>query len=235
MPPGRPRSSPPWTIGGVPVHLRRSARRRTLALQVRPGEVVLYAPLRTPEATLSAFVEARRDWAERHLRTFAARQPFPAQWQDGSPYPFLGEALTVRLVAGVRLPERAGNELRLPPGPDLAASLEAWSRREALPIFRGWVEEYAGALEARDRLGRVGLSGARTRWGSCSSRGDIRLHWALSRAPHEVARYVALHEAAHLLEFNHSPRYWAHVSRLMPEHARWRAWLRGHGQTLLTR
>ncbi|MPY66601.1 M48 family metallopeptidase [Deinococcus sp. SDU3-2] len=231
----RPRPAPPWTVGGVPVELRRSARRRTLALQVRPGEVVLHAPVRTPEETLAAFVESRREWAERHLRTFAARPSPPAAWQDGSPYPFLGETLTLRLVPGLRQAERVGDELHLPHGLDLAATLEAWSRAAALPVFRAWVEEYAGALGARDRLGRVALSGARTRWGSCSSRGDIRLHWALSRAPREVARYVALHEAAHLLELNHSLRYWAHVARLMPEHARWRRWLREQGRTLLTR
>lgn len=229
----RPRPAPQWTVGGVPVQLRRSARRRTLALQVRPGEVVLYAPARTPEGTLAAFVESRRGWAERHLRTFAARRIPAAQWQDGSPYPFLGETLTLRRVPGVRQAQRLGDELHLPPAPDLAASLEGWSRAAALPVFRAWVEEYADALGARDRLGTVRLSAARTRWGSCTSRGDIRLHWSLSRAPHEVARYVALHEAAHLLELNHSPRYWGHVARLMPEHARWRRWLREQGYTLL--
>lgn len=228
----RPRLAPPWTVGGVPVQLRRSARRRTLALQVRPGEVVLHAPARTPEGTLAAFVESRREWAERHLQTFAARQAPQTEWQNGCPYPFLGETLTLRLVPGLRQAQRVGDELHLPPGPDLAASLEGWSRAAALPLFRAWVEEYAHALGARDRLGRVGLSGARTRWGSCTSRGDIRLHWALSRASQEVARYVALHEAAHLLELNHSPRYWAHVARLMPEHARWRRWLREQGHTL---
>lgn len=229
----RPRPSSPWTVGGVPVHLRRSARRRTLALQVRPGEVVLHAPARTPQETLAAFVEARRDWAERHLRTFAARQPPREPWRDGSSYSFLGETLTLRGVPGVRAGRRVGDELHLPPEQGLIPALEGWTRAAALPQFRAMVEGYADALGARDRLGRVGLSSARTRWGSCTSRGDIRLHWALARAPREVAEYVALHEAAHLLELNHSLRYWAHVSRLMPGHAQWRRWLREHGQTLL--
>lgn len=233
MTPSCPRPPSPWTVGGVPVELRRSPRRRTLALQVRPGEVVLHAPARTPQGTLTAFVEARREWAERHLRAFAARQAPAAEWRDGAAYPFLGETLILREVPGLTRAQRVGGELHLPPGPDLAAPLEEWSREAALPLFRVWVEEYAEALGARDRLGWVGLSAARTRWGSCTSRGDIRLHWALSRAPREVARYVALHEATHLLELNHSPRYWAHVSRHMPDHARWRGWLREQGHTLL--
>ncbi|MCD0177312.1 M48 family metallopeptidase, partial [Deinococcus sp. 14RED07] len=66
----------------------------------------------------------------------------------------------------------------------------------------------------------------------CTASGDIRLHWRLTRAPLPVLHYVALHEAAHLLELNHSPRYWAHVARVMPGWQAHRAWLRTHGHTL---
>jgi predicted metal-dependent hydrolase len=82
------------------------------------------------------------------------------------------------------------------------------------------------------RLGRVQISTARHRWGSCSAQGDIRLHWKLSRAPLPVLDYVAVHEAAHLLEFNHSRAYWALVERVLPDYRVQRDWLRQHGYTL---
>lgn len=232
--PARPRPQPAWTVGGVPVRLKRSARRRTVTLRVQPGAVTVHAPARTPLNLIQAFVEAKRGWAEGHLARYAAQAIPPAPLADGSPLPFFGETLVLRLVPGTRAPVRLGPELHVSPGdPDtLARTVEAWYRRAALPRLRALTEEYAEALGARDRLGQVRLSRARTRWGSCTARGDIRLHWALARAPREVAAYVALHEAAHLLEFNHSPRYWAHVSHLMPDHARQRAWLKEHGQTL---
>lgn len=234
MSPTRPRPAPLWTVGGVPVELRRSARRRTVALQVQPGAVILHAPTRAPEALLADFLDAKRAWAERHLRAFAARERPVPELRCGAALPFLGETLTLRLTPGLRAPRRVGDELHVPPGDPaaLSAQVERWYRAAALPELRALVEGYADALGARGRLGRVGLSRARTRWGSCAASGDIRLHWALVRAPREVAAYVALHEAAHLLEFNHSPRYWAHVGRLMPGHPRWRAWLREHGATL---
>jgi hypothetical protein len=66
----------------------------------------------------------------------------------------------------------------------------------------------------------VRLSSARTRWGSCSSRSGIRLHWRLIHLPPALIDYVVAHEVAHLLEMNHSPRFWAVVERLYPD---WRA------------
>lgn len=229
----QPQAEARWTVGGVPVQVKRSARRRSVALQVQPGSVTLHVPTRTPDSLIAAFIEARRAWAERHLFRFAAREA-PAAPTDGAALPFLGETLTLRLVPGLRSARRHGAELHVPPGDAAAlkAHLERWYRRAALPELRALVEGSADALGARERLGQVRLSSARTRWGSCAASGDIRLHWALVRAPREVAAYVALHEAAHLLEFNHSPRYWAHLGRLMPGHARWRAWLKDHGHTL---
>lgn len=70
---------------------------------------------------------------------------------------------------------------------------------------------------------RLGLTNARTRWGSASSDGSIRLHWRLIQLPPELADYVIVHELAHLHEMNHSPAFWAHVERVMPgyqEHRR---------------
>ncbi|MEF2280441.1 SprT family zinc-dependent metalloprotease [Deinococcus sp. YIM 134068] len=229
----RPRPRSQWTVGGVLVTVRRSARRRTLSLNVSPGTVTVHAPARTPDALISSFLEARRGWVERHLTAYAART-VPSPLVDGAALPFLGETLTLRVTPGTRTPTRSGSEVHIPPGdPDATRrAVERWYRLAALPELRALTEGYADALGARDRLRRVSLSGARTRWGSCTAQGDIRLHWLLARAPREVAAYVVLHEAAHLLELNHSPRYWAHIARLMPDHATRRAWLRDHGHTL---
>ncbi len=63
------------------------------------------------------------------------------------------------------------------------------------------------------------LSNARSEWGSCNARGEIRLNWRLVQLPPTLAEYVVAHEVAHLVELNHSPRFWALVERLMPGHA----------------
>lgn len=222
----------PWVIAGVDVVLKRSARRRTVTLRVSPGTVTLYAPARTPETHLLDFLNSRRGWAEGHLVRYAARQaPATLDLSDGAVVPFLGEGLTVRLDPGVRRARRDGAVLHLPTV-NPAAALDAWTRAACRAPYRALVQEYAAQLDAQDRLTDVRVTSARTRWGSCTSGGVIRLHWKLSRAPLAALHYVALHEAAHLLELNHSPRYWRHVIRVMPDWPAQRRWLRDHGHTL---
>ncbi|MDV6376129.1 M48 family metallopeptidase [Deinococcus arenicola] len=223
--------SPQWIISGVPVTVRQSTRRRTVALQVRPGAVTIYAPVRVPLAQLRQMLDERQAWVELHLAQYAARPAAGQQYMDGAALPFLGERLTLRVDDGRKKPVRVGADLFVPAG-GLEQAVEAWTRTACLTPYTALVMQYAELLGAANRLRTVRVSGAATRWGSCSSGGDIRLHWRLSRAPLDALHYVALHEAAHLLEMNHSPRYWAHVSRVMPGWQAQRNWLREHGQTL---
>ncbi|GHF39549.1 hypothetical protein HNQ07_001730 [Deinococcus metalli] len=223
-----------WAISGVPVQLRRSPRRRTVALQVRPGEITLYAPVRVPLTRLREIVDARRTWIEHHLEQYAARPAPGWSFTDGATLPFLGEPLRLTTTQGLHATRRKGDALLVPPGsPDeTEARVERWTRAACLPHYRTLVEDAVARLGARHRLGRVELSRAQYRWGSCSARGDIRLHWKLSRAPRPVLEYVAVHEAAHLLEFNHSRAYWSLVEGVLPDYRAHRAWLKEHGHTL---
>ncbi|KQR36197.1 M48 family metallopeptidase [Deinococcus sp. Leaf326] len=229
---------PTLTVAGLTVVVRRSGRRRTLALEVRGGVVTAHAPTQLPEAAIRAFVEAKSGWLAQHLERqaqAASAPPAPAPG-DGSVVFFMGEPLTLRVVSDLLRPERVGDDLRLPAADPagLAAQVRAWRRAATPEPYKRLVRDFATQLGALDRLGTVQVSDTRSRWGSCTARGDIRLHWALSAAPLPVLEYVALHEAAHLLELNHSPRYWAHVARLRPGHREQRAWLRTHGAELLS-
>jgi hypothetical protein len=80
---------------------------------------------------------------------------------------------------------------------------------------------------------RVTVRDMRARWGSCSASGRVTLNWRLAMAPEPVARYVVLHELAHLRHLDHSPRYWELVGRLCPGWREQRAWLSRHGWLLL--
>ncbi len=202
-----------------------------MALQVKPGAVTIYAPQRLTLRQLQDILFRRQEWVEHHLAQYTARSLWAQAYTDGAELPFLGEMLTLRFKLAQKKPLRVGNDLLLP-ADEPERALEAWTRAACLAPYAALVTEYADLLGMADRLGTVRVSNTATRWGSCSSRGDIRLHWKLSRAPLEVLRYVALHEAAHLLEMNHSPRYWAHVSRVMPGWQAQRLWLREYGQAL---
>lgn len=120
--------------------------------------------------------------------------------------------------------------------------------RRGIPFLAGEREELKQRARARilERAaffaGRMGVSYNRivvkeqkTRWGSCSSKGNLNFNWRLILAPEEVLDYVVIHELAHLREMNHSPRFYAAIAQVMPEYGSWRAWLRQNGDTLWER
>lgn len=81
---------------------------------------------------------------------------------------------------------------------------------------------------------KMRISGAKTRWGSCSVRKNINLNWRLMLAPPEVIDYVIAHELSHTVHMNHSKQFWAHVEAIIPDHRKYKKWLKENG-TALTR
>lgn len=80
--------------------------------------------------------------------------------------------------------------------------------------------------------GRISIRAAKTRWGSCSGKGNLNFHWKLILMPPQVLDYVVVHELAHRKQMNHSPAFWAEVEKVMPDYSRQRAWLKTWGQTV---
>ena len=107
----------------------------------------------------------------------------------------------------------AGDELRVGgPQAGLSRRVELFLKRRALQIMSAEVAEYARLAGVTASSVSVGDAG--TRWGSCSSRGKIRLSWRLILAPPEVRRYVVAHEVAHLVHLDHSASFKAVEARL---------------------
>ena len=102
--------------------------------------------------------------------------------------------------------------------------------RRALERIREELERWAPTVGRP--YGRVAIREQRTRWGSCSSRGNLNFNWKLILAPPEALTYVVMHELCHLKDFNHSPRFWAEVRARMPEYEAWKKWLHTHGKEL---
>jgi len=144
--------------------------------------------------------------------------------RHGAQVPLLGRHVRVHVISGANRGywccDAEQDVLWLAARPD--ADLTVLARRS---LQRRAREHFAPRLAAAAaRLGcpapRLALSSARTRWGSCSADGSIRLNWRLIHLPPDLIDYVIAHEAAHLVEMNHGPRFWATVERLYPD---WRA------------
>jgi predicted metal-dependent hydrolase len=104
------------------------------------------------------------------------------------------------------------------PETDLGPLATRALQKRALGHFAGRLEHFTGQLDLA--LPKLSLSSAHTRWGSCSKHGGIRVNWRLIHMPSHLGDYVVAHEVAHLLEMNHSPRFWRVVSKLYPD---WKA------------
>jgi predicted metal-dependent hydrolase len=74
----------------------------------------------------------------------------------------------------------------------------------------------------------------KSRWGSCSGKGNLNFNCLLMRTPDEIIDYVVVHELCHLKEMNHSPRFWAEVEKIFPDYKERRKWLKDHGNEITT-
>ncbi|WP_371156315.1 M48 family metallopeptidase [Jannaschia sp. 2305UL9-9] len=212
---------------GVEVAVRRSARARRMSLRVgrSDGRVSLSMPTRMPLSDAQAFIAQQADWIIRHVtaappaRVVAVGADLPLMGQEVAIVPGTGRAArwTGRQIA-VADDERAGARIK--------ALLQVLARTHLSEA----VNRHATALGRHPQ--KMTLRDTRSRWGSCSSRGDLMFSWRLIMAPPDVLDYVAAHEVAHLRHMDHSPRFWAQVEALMPDWRPRRDWLRLHGAGL---
>ncbi len=129
-----------------------------------------------------------------------------------------------------RMSERQQALAEIPP---LTDSQLAALREQALRVIPERAAHFAPLVGVK--YGRITIRAQRTRWGSCSARGDLSFNCLLLLTPREVLDSVVVHELCHILEPNHSPRFYAHVLRVCPDYREQNAWLKAHGAELMRR
>ncbi|MHA3978301.1 M48 family metallopeptidase [Halovulum sp. GXIMD14794] len=212
----------------VTVAIRQSARakRLTLRLASGTGRLTLTVPRGVPVSEMRRFLHANRQWIESRTAALPDVQvPAP-----GLRLTVGGEQLTLRQGRGRRI-IRQGDEVFVP-GDDarFLGAVQGWLKERMREEARASLDRYSGALGLP--YARLTLRDPRSRWGSCTSEGNIMLSWRLILAPPNVLDYVAAHEVAHLAEMNHSPGYWRTLAGLLPGYEEPRQWLRAHGAQL---
>lgn len=201
--------------------------RRTLSIAVRDGGVQVRAPLRLPRAEIDGIVLSRADWIgealERSRALSERRGGFVLDY--GGTARYRGGQYPIAAVEGAGGFD--GERFLLPPGLSPEQVKAACVQICRLLAKRHLTERtalYAPRMSVSPAA--VKVSGAKTRWGSCSSKGTINFSWRLIMAGDSVIDYVVVHELAHLLEMNHSARFWAVVERALPDYQRRKAMLR---------
>lgn len=208
----------------VEIVLRQSAQARRITLRVSAldGRISLTRPQGVSEAEAMRFAVQKAPW----IRAQVARVAPVRAVGVGVSVPVEGAPVTVR--EGKPGLDRDGIRVSpaRPAGPQVAAILKTLARER----LAASVSHHAAALGLSP--GRLTLRDTRSRWGSCTGRGDLMFSWRLVMAPADVLDYVAAHEVAHLRHMDHSRAFWATVERTRPDWRAHRDWLRAQGATL---
>lgn len=199
--------------------LVRSSR-KTIALYVRDGKVEVRAPLKAPKRDIDKFILTKEKWINDKLAASSERQEqrqnFSLKYGDSVLY--RGKEYTII--------ERPGNRVGfcdegfyMPPNLDSEQIKSACIQIYRLLAKRDLTNkslDYAKSMSVIPTA--VKINGAKTRWGSCSSRKSLNFSWRLIMADDDVLDYVVVHELAHITEMNHSPKFWAIVEGVLPDY-----------------
>lgn len=201
-------------LGGREVEYRFvRRRRRTLGITIDADGLKVSAPLRAPWRDIEGFVREKERWILAKLDEWAsAPRPVVLRGVTGERLALFGETVALERRAGPV--ERDGGRLRF----DSMQNLVKWLKAAVLEALRPRVAHFAARLGVETP--RVALSNARTQWGVCTEGGAIRFCWRLVHLEPALADYVIAHETAHLVELNHSRRFYRLLAMLCPD---WRA------------
>ncbi len=229
-----PRVPPRIEVAGqsLPLVVRRLGHARRLTLRLAPdgSEVRVSMPRwgRTDDAI--AFARSRCDWLAEQLATLpVAAEPLG----HGAQVHYRGALLRIEHdEKAPRRPKLLQEAIQIGgPGEGLQPRLRRWLELEARRLLTQDLADYCA--RAGVAVPKLALSSAQRRWGSCSSKNAIRINWRLVMAPDEVRRSVVAHEVAHMIHFDHSPRFHALLAELFEgDLAGANRWLKREGRGL---
>ena len=200
----------------IDYRLKNGARRLSMTIDERGLRIS--APPRISLGEIEAFIQGHGGWVLKKLDELArATRPRHLTIREGTRLPLLGGEAEVRVLPGANRVRWIADTLVLEARPeaDLGQLAKRALQKRALTHFSERLDHFASRLDLAPP--KLSLSSAHTRWGSCSEESGIRINWRLIHLPPHLGDYVVAHEAAHLIELNHSKRFWAVVGSLYPD------------------
>lgn len=204
------------------------AKRLSLRISARHNGFVLTIPPRTTDFHIRAFLDHCKPWIEKNLtKMFPVKHFIPGEevTLHGTPFQCVLDPLRRKPILC-----SSTKTLRLPPRCSQTVLHELF-KKVAMEHLTPYVTQASQALGKR--VESVKFRDTKSRWGSCSAKKTISLSWRLILAPPDVARYVCIHEAVHLLHMNHSQVFWKTVEDLCPTYRDHKKWLKANGLSLM--
>lgn len=216
--------------------VKRSPNRRKLTITVeRDRSVVVHAPESTSEEKIQAIVESKREWIyekTKHAQKYVLPHPPGKELVNGESALYLGRQYQIEVIQNsseeIRFEQRFLIPARL--SAERRQVLRKWYMDKAKEKILPRTKKFANALGVV--FANAKIVDNRYRWGSCTIKDNINFNWRLIKAPMYVVDYVIIHELAHLLEANHTPRFWNIARAQSPKMDKAKQWLLENGQIL---
>lgn len=229
------------------LEIEYTSRKKTIAIQVEHNIIRILAPKRTSKKFINKLISKRKIWITKKLEEKERIAKYVKKdFVDGENILFLGKEAILSLVpnsTNIQVNKRNGiTYLDFGIPTNLSKSSQEkkaeyikkriieWYKNQAESLLIQRTEYYA------DQLGvnpiQIKIKHYKSRWGCCSIRNEIFYNWKIIMAPQEIIDYLVVHELCHILEHNHSNRYWGHVARMDEDYRKHRDWLKTHGSKL---
>ncbi len=215
--------------------LRKKRGCRNIVLRVDERGLRVTAPLRSSDGEVIKFVTTKQSWIAKHLGFYKNLPLLKSSFQTGDFLPYLGENCSVVLSEGKnKRPkiEKVANTFFISSNFDAVPKkfIKKWYLQQAEQVIGERVEIWKQKFGAS--VNSVSIRSQRSRWGSCSTKGNLNFNWKLVMAPLDVVDYLVIHELTHLRHMNHSGAFWETVEMHCPDYADKEKWLKQNGPML---
>ena len=226
---------------GTPISVKRTERKKSIALSIRNGTVVVLTPQHTSNQEIQKLITANTDWLRTKLAKHAeTKRRTERAFVDGERFLYLGEEYPLQVFEGrkalaelingcfnvyarrTQIPERRARSIR--------AAFLRWYKSEAETVITKRVSFY-GSIIGRSP-NRIYFRDYKSMWGKCDAEGNITFNWKLVMAPEPILDYVVVHEMSHLHHLNHSAVFWQCVENVLTDYKARRKWLKENGGLL---
>ena len=226
---------------GAPITVCWTARKKSIALSVRDGAIVILSPMHVSDGEIDALIATNADWVRGKLTKQAeTKKRTEHRFVDGEQFFYLGKEYPLKVVDGRKplaelvegsfvvhasrsqTPERRARSIR--------AAFLRWYKSEAETVLTQRVAFFSPRIGRTPK--RIFFRDYKSMWGKCDVEGRITFNWKLVMAPEHILDYVVVHEMAHLHHLNHSPAFWQRVETVLPDYKQRRKWLKDHGGLL---
>ncbi len=191
------------------------AKRKTLAISVRDGEVTVKAPIRMSLEHINSFVAEKSKWIEKKLADFERKDAVFSPVINGDAVMIGGEICPIAITDECKRIKFENGRLLVPVKYEEAdaqkRAISSWYRRTAAEVLRHKLEQYSIATGLK--YADFATTNARTKWGSCDGNGNIRLNWRLIMLDDGLTEYVIIHELSHTVHHDHSAAFWSEVEK----------------------